>query len=138
MVHLLGFRYHTVPILWLSEGSFSASLFSGSQSQDQSGARDARLAQGCCRRLGYFDAAIEEILARGEQLQMFADIARSVGVDAEVAVQREEIRVVVELMAAETALQAECSDGGFVGAQIECGHVARDFRYPVAEILRAA
>ena len=58
---------------------------------------------------------------------------RGVGVEAEVAVEQKEIGVVVVLVSAEPALQAERAEARLVGAEIQRGHVARDFGNPVAE-----
>lgn len=87
---------------------------------------------------GDFDSAIEEILSGSEELKMRAEVAGCVGVEAEVAVQREEVCIVVVLTAAYAALETQCAKTRFEGAKIQRAHVARDFGYPVAEILRAA
>ena len=67
-----------------------------------------------------------------------AEVVRGVGVEAEVAVEQEGIGIVVELAATQAALQAEGAEPWFEGAEVQRGHVARDFGNPVAKILRAA
>ena len=59
---------------------------------------------------------------------MRTEIMRSVGIQTEVAVQQKEICIVIVLMAAESALQAQCSYPRMKGAKIQRCHVARDFR----------
>src|SRR5579872_6260236 len=65
---------------------------------------------------------------------MMADVARCVCVETEVAMEQEETGIVVKLMAAEPALKAQSANGRLVGVEIQRGHVASNFRNPVAEI----
>src|SRR5580692_4356231 len=68
---------------------------------------------------------------------MMADVVRGVGIETKVSMQEKEVRVVIELVTAEPALQTQRADGRFVRVQIQGGHVAGDFGNPVVEILRS-
>ena len=111
-------------------------------------ARGAGLAERGGGGFGDLDGTVEEVFAGGEDFDLRAEeafaertpreVVRGVGVEAEVAVEQIGVGVVVELAAAEAAFEAEGSEARAGGAEIERGHVARDFGNPVAQILRAA
>ena len=69
---------------------------------------------------------------------MMADVARRIGIETKISVQQEKVRVVIELVTAEPALQTQRAEDRFVGAKVQCGHVACDFGDPIAKVLRAA
>src|SRR5258708_7962135 len=77
---------------------------------------DAELKAGACaatgtqcrsRRLRDFNSAVEQVFTGGEDLEVLAEIVRGVRIEAEVAVKQAGVRVVVELMATDAALQAK-------------------------------
>src|SRR6185503_11251429 len=89
----------------------------------KSGAGKPRSGECGVGGLGDFDSAIKEILSGSEELEMRAEVVGCVGVEAEVAVQREEVCIVVILTAADAALQAECAETRFESSQIQGPHV---------------
>ena len=118
-------------------------LFRGvAEVNEESGAGGAGLAERGRWSFGNFDGAVEEIFAGGEEFDLRAERAlaegvRGVGVEAEVAVEQIGVGIVVKLTAAETALEADGSDGRPGCAQVERGQVAGNFGNPFAEVLRA-
>ena len=67
------------------------------------------------------------------------EVVRGVGVEAEIAGEQIGVGIVVILAAAQAAFEAERSEPRARGAQIERGHVARDFGNPIAvDRMRAA
>ena len=107
---------------------------SAAEVNGEAGAGGARLAERGRRSFGDFDGAVEEIFAGGKELETLAEVVRGVGVEAEVAVEKIGVGVVVKLAAAQAALQADGSERRPGCAQVERGQVARDFRNPIAEI----
>src|SRR3954447_8638384 len=109
-------------------------LASGSQLYVEAGADGAAGGQGGGGGLGHFDAAVEEVFAGGEEFQARAEGVGAVGIQLEKAMEQGIVGVIVVLVAAHAALQAEGADAWGEGAQVEGAHVARDCGNPVAEI----
>ena len=72
----------------------------------------ARRGEGGGWGFGDFDLAVEEVFAGGEEFEALAEVVRGIGVEAEVAVEEIGVGVVVELAAAQAALQAERAELG--------------------------
>ena len=101
---------------------------------EESGAGGARLAERGRRSFGNFDGAVEEIFAGGKELESLAEVVRGVGVEAEVAVEKIGVGVVVKLVAAQTALQTKGPERRRDARRLSVARLRATSGNPIAEI----